>query len=1035
MLKKILKITGITLLVLLILLFTAPYLFKDKITKIVKEQINKNVAAKVDFTDLSLSFFRHFPNASVALENLQVTGPEPFGKDTLIAAREIDAAVDLFSLFGDQIRVTRVNIDQPRIHALMNKEGKSNWDIMLPDTTTATPEKPEEPSSFKMNLKKYAIREAYIYYSDATSGMSAEINNLTHEGSGDFTSDLFTLRTGTNADAITFTYAGIPYLARTKTNIDLDIEIDSKNSKYTFNTEEIALNDLKIAAKGFFQLVNDSTYNMDIAFNAPSTEFKSILSLIPSVYANDFAKVKTSGKALLNGFVKGTYNGTKLPAFNLNLQVDNGFFQYPDLPKPVQNINLQVKVDNPDGVIDNTVVDIPKAHIEFGSDPFDLHLLLKKPMTDQYIDAGAKGKLDLAGVTQFVKLPEGTKLSGLVNADINAKGNMAVVTQQKPGPFSAQGFVDISKLFYSSPAFPAPIQNTSARIDVTNPDGVPDHTVVKIPAAHVEVGKDMADLTLTLLTPASDPAFDGTLKGGFNLGNVGQFYTFGPGTSLAGQVNADMSFKGKKSMIDKSQYDAVQMAGTVQANGISYKSKDYPDGVNITNSLFTFNPKNVTVNNLAGNFMQTNFNANGSFDNLIGYAMKDEPLAGTLNVNADKVDLNKFMGTTPASEAPAAEAKKDSASAPAAGDPFQVPKNIKFALNTKVNSLHYDKVDYKNISGALQIADETVYMKDVKLEALDGTIGLGGSYSTRVNKKKPEITLNYDVQNLDIQKTFFAYNTVQKLMPIGKFIAGKLTSKMSVKGNLGGDMMPDLTTLTGEGNLFLLQGVLSKFGPLDKLASTLNLNDLQNFSVKDIKNYFEFANGKVLVKPFNVKVKDIDMEIGGMHGLDQSLDYVINLKVPREKLGSQANQLVNNLASQANAKGVPVNISETISFKVNLGGSITNPSIKTDLKGSGSSLAQDMKAQADQFVEAKKKAADSAIAVAKQQAKDSLESAKKQAAAALKEELTKQLSGKKDTSATGESKPDLKKDLENTGKGLLNNLLKKKKNPADSTKQ
>ena len=1032
MLKKIFKITGITLLVLLIILFAAPYLFKDKIAKIVKEQINKNVAAKVDFTDLSLSFFRHFPSASVALTDLQVTGPEPFGKDTLISATEISAAVDLVSLFGDQIKVTRVNIDQPRIHALVNKEGKANWDIMLPDTSTATPESPEEPSSFKMNLKKYAISDAYVQYSDATSGMSAEINHLTHEGSGDFTADLFTLSTGTNASAVTFTYAGIPYLSRTKTNIDLDIEIDSRNGKYTFNTEEIALNDLKIAAKGFFQLVNDSTYNMDIAFNAPGTEFKSILSLIPAVYANDFAKVKTSGKALLNGFVKGTYSSAQMPAYNLNLQVENGFFQYPDLPKPVQNINLQVKVDNPDGVTDNAVVEIPKGHIEFGSDPFDFHLLLKKPVTDQYIDAGAKGKLDLAGITQFVKLPNGTKLAGLVHADIAAKGNMAVVTQQKPGQFSAQGFIDISKLFYSSPDFPAPIQNTSARIDVSNPDGVPDHTVVKIPAAHVEVGKDIADLTLLLQTPASDPAFDGTIKGGFNLANVAQFYAFEPGTSLAGQVNANVAFKGKKSMIDKSQYDAIQTNGTVQATNISYKSKDYPDGVNITNSLFTFNPKNVTVNNLAGNFMQTNFNANGSFDNLIGYALKDEPLAGTLNVNADKVDLNKFMGTTTA--APAAEEKKDSAAAPAgAGDPFLVPKNIKFALNTKVNSLHYDKVDYRNISGSLQLADETVYMKDVKLEALDGTIGLSGSYSTRVNKKKPDISLTYDVQNLDVQKTFFAYNTVQKLMPIGKFIAGKLTSKMSVKGQLGGDMMPDLSSLTGEGTLFLLQGFLSKFGPLDKLASTLNLSDLQSISVKDIKNYFEFANGKVLVKPFNVKVKDIDMEIGGMHGLDQSLDYVINLKVPRAKLGSQANELVNNLASQANAKGIPVNISETISFKVNLGGSITNPAIKTDLKGSGGSLAQDMKAQADQFVEAKKKAADSALAVAKQQAKDSLESAKKKAAAALKDELTKQLGGKKDT-ASGE-KQDVKKDLENTGKGLLNNLLRKKKPAADSTKQ
>ncbi len=1028
MLKKVLKITGITLLVLIIILFTAPYIFKGKIIKIVKEQINKNINAKADFTDVSVSFFRHFPKVSVAIEGIQVTGLDAFAKDTLISAKEIDAAVDLFSVIGGkEMKIYSVNINEPRIHALVNKEGKANWDITKPDTATSTAG-PEKPSSFKLNLKHYAINKGYLLYDDASSGMSSEILNLDHEGSGDFTTDLFTLQTATRADAVTFIYGGIPYLAKTKTAIDADIQVDAKAKKYSFKTDEIALNDLKLSTAGFFQLLNDSTYNMDINFKAPSTEFKSILSLIPAVYQQDFAKVKTSGKALLEGFVKGVYNGQQIPAYNLNLDVQEGFFQYPDLPKPVQHINLQVKVNNPDGVTDNTVVDIPKGHIEFGSDPFDFHLLLKKPMTDRYIDAAAKGKLDLAGITQFIKLEPGTRLAGLVNADVQAKGNLAVIQQQKPGEFSAKGFVDISNLYYVSKAFPQPVQRTNAHIIIDNPDGVPDHTTVQVPAAHVEVGSDAADLTLLLKTPASDPNFDGTLKGGMNLANIAQFYTFPAGTSLAGQVQANVSFKGKKSSIDKGQYDAIQTAGTVQANNVAYRSKDYPDGVNIKNSQLTFTPKNVTLNNLAGNFMQTNFNANGSFDNLIGYALKDEALAGTLNVSADKVDLNKFMGTG----APAA--KDSGAAAPATSDPFAVPRNINLTLNTKVDNLKYDKVDYNNISGSLQLQNETVSLKNVQMQALDGNIAVNGSYSTRLNKKKPDISLSYDVENLDVQKTFYAFNTVQKLMPIGKFIAGKLTSKMSVKGNLGSDMMPDLSTLTGEGTLFLLQGFLSKFQPLDKLASSLNINDLQQISIKDIKNYFEFANGKVLVKPFTVKVKDIDMEIGGMHGLDQSLDYVVNLKVPRAKLGAQANQLVDNLASQASSKGVPVKLSDVVNLKVNMGGTITNPTIKTNLKDAGSSLAQDMKDQANQFVEAKKKAADSALAAAKNAAKDTLQSVKKQVTQGVADELKKQLLGKKDSTEGQESAGDGKKKAEESVKGLFNNLLKKKKS-TDTTKQ
>ena len=129
-------------------------------------------------------------------------------------------------------------------------------------------------------------------------------------------------------------------------------------------------------------------------------------------------------------------------------------------------------------------------------------------------------------------------------------------------------------------------------------------------------------------------------------------------------------------------------------------------------------------------------------------------------------------------------------------------------------------------------------------------------------KKNPSIALSYDVKDLDVQKAFFAFNTVQKLMPIGQFLDGKLNSQLTMIGSLNGDMMPDLSSLSGQGNLLLLEGVLKKFAPLEKLANTLQIDDLKSISIKDIKNYIEFANGKVLVKPFTIKVKDIEMQIG-----------------------------------------------------------------------------------------------------------------------------------------------------------------------------
>lgn len=1009
--KKALKITGIVLLILLAVAFIIPIAFKKQITELVKKEINKSLDAKVDFSDVSLSLFRHFPKVSISINDLSVVGTGEFAADTLVAAKNIDASVNLISVIkGKDIKVSGVFLESPRIHALVNKEGKANWDIAKADTSmTDSPD--STASAFKMSLQKYRISDGYIYYKDETSDMSAEIKGLNHEGSGDFTQDEFTLSTKTNSDAASFTYAAIPYLANTKTKIGADIKIDNKTNTYTFKTDDIELNNLKVSADGSFQLVNDSTYNMDIKFKSPSNEFKDILSLVPAVYKNDFDKIKTSGSALFNGWVKGIYSPQQLPAYDVNLEVKDGFFQYPDLPKPVKNIQVAMKLSNPDGQMDNTVVDISRGHLEMDNEPFDFKLLFKNPETAQYIDAVAKGKLDLANVSKFVKLEGNTKLGGLVWADMFAKGNLSAIQAQQ-GPFSAGGFLDIKNLSYSSNDFPQPIRNGNMKVQLENNGGVADNTTVNISSGHIEVGNDPVDFTLQLRKPVSSVDFSGTAKGRFTLDNVKQFTALEPGTTVAGILNADLSFNGNKTAIDKGEYDKISLNGTAGLNNLKYASKDYPTGVSIGNTQLTFNQKNITLNNLSGNYLNTNFTATGVLNNLIGYAMQDQALSGNMNVTADKMNLNDWMGTDTTATVSPGEST--------ASEPFLVPAGINFTINAKVDQVRYDKVDYRNINGTLVLNDETVKLQNVRTDALEGTIALNGSYSTRTNKKQPDIAIGYDIRNIDVQKAFFAFNTVQKLMPIGQFLDGKLTSQLTMTGKLNGDMMPNLSTLTGEGTLLLLEGVLKKFAPLEKLANTFQIDELKSISIKDIKNHFEFANGKVLVKPFNLKIKDIELVIGGMHGIDQSIDYAIAMKVPRKYLGTQGNNLVDGLVTQASNKGIPVNLGETVNLNVKMGGSITNPSIKTDLKESAGDAITDLKQQAEDFAQAK-------IDSAKQRVKDSVASVKNQVISDVKEDIKNKIFGNKDTTQTASQSDTTKKSTGEKVKSTLEGLLKKKK--------
>ncbi len=437
-------------------------------------------------------------------------------------------------------------------------------------------------------------------------------------------------------------------------------------------------------------------------------------------------------------------------------------------------------------------------------------------------------------------------------------------------------------------------------------------------------------------------------------------------------MNADAGFAGSQSAINKKEYDKITMTGNAAFSNVNYTSTANPDVLKISSAALTFNTKTVTVDNASANYLGTNVTAKGSLSNLLGYIIDNQTLSGSVTANASTIDLNKWMGT-------AASPTTGTTTATAA-QPFSVPANMNLTIAASAGKVSYDKVDYTSINGNLLMNEEKVVLQNVKANALDGTVAINGSYSTKLNKQKPDISLAYDIKNVDIQKAFYAYNTMQSLMPIGKYLSGKLHSELSMIGNLNGDMMPLLNSLTGKGNMLLLEGVLAKFAPLEKIANVLDVEKLKSISLKDIKNYIEFSNGKVLVKPFTIKVQDIEMEIGGFHGFDQSIDYGIKMKLPRALMGSKGNTLVNNLFASANAKGLPIKVSDVINLTLKVTGSISNPSVTVNLKEVAGDVIKDLEKQVVDFAKAK---ADSL----KQKAKDSLNIVKAQAEQKVKEKL------------------------------------------------
>ena len=445
--KKVFKIAGITLGVIVLLLIALPFAFKGKIEKIVKDEGNKMLNAQFDFSSLDISLISNFPKASLTLEDFWLKGVGEFENDTLVHAKELTATVDVLSLFGDEgFDISKIIIDHTRIRAIVLEDGRPNWDVMKASTEEDTVEEDTTATSFRIKLQKLEVKDMNLIYDDRQAGMYAEMKEFDANLSGDFASDESLLHLQAETPSLTYAMGGIAFLNEAAIQADMDIQADFANNRYTLNKNALRLNAIQAGIDGWVVLTPEGNMDMDMRLNTNEVGFKEVLSLIPAIYAKDFEGLKTDGKATLNAYAQGTLEGDSiLPRFEVMLDVKNAMFRYPSLPAGVEGINISALVKNEGGPADATIVTINPFNFVMAGNPFSMTAEVSNPMTDLAFNASARGKLDLGKIKDVYPL-EDMNLNGLLNADMSLNGRMSYIEKEQYDKIQASGSLKLNDM-------------------------------------------------------------------------------------------------------------------------------------------------------------------------------------------------------------------------------------------------------------------------------------------------------------------------------------------------------------------------------------------------------------------------------------------------------------------------------------------------------------------------------------------------------------------------------------------------------------
>jgi hypothetical protein len=259
---------------------------------------------------------------------------------------------------------------------------------------------------------------------------------------------------------------------------------------------------------------------------------------------------------------------------------------------------------------------------------------------------------------------------------------------------------------------------------------------------------------------------------------------------------------------------------------------------------------------------------------------------------------------------------------------------------------------------------------------------LKGLYSSK-DKKHPNVNFDMVIGNWDVTKTYKTFNTVKKLAPIANYAKGNFSMGIAFSSMLNDSMSPVLSTLSGAGNLKTSNMIITNLPMLQKVADVLKMPEYKQADLKDAIVDFSFSDGRVKVEPFNFKIKNTKMNLGGYQYFDQKIDYDLKAEVPTSEFGGAANNFAQGLLAQANSKGANMSIGEKVDLKIKIGGTVTNPTVSAGLADIGKNVVNDLKDKAKAEIDKKK---------AELEAKAKAELEKQKAAAMNKanEEINKQ---------------------------------------------
>jgi uncharacterized protein involved in outer membrane biogenesis len=727
------------------------YFTGDRLKAIIAPKLEQAAHRPVSIGSISLSIV---PSLAVEIDSLMIANARgrEFSATPFVTLDRLLLKVRLMSLIRGKIEITTIVIEQPRLLIEVNRWGDANYADMVSaaDTTSvaAQPQGPERSraTSTGFLLSNLQIINGTVEYVDHKQNAATRIHGLNHTMRLDVDAGAREIRLEgqTSVDRLTYGTVRASIIPELRLTLDEQLLYKEDQDLLTIQKGVLAVQDMVLSASG---TVSSATKKpvLALAVESDKLNIADLLSLIPREYMKKAEGLKGNGTARVKVAISGAISDSSKPDITGTITATDASIQYAQLPRPITNINL---ISTFERTAARQQFKLEKFSASLGNNPVTASLQMVN-FDDPWITLTVAASLNLGEVKDYYPLEPGTELTGSLSADMSIAGKVST-----PSTMKGSGTMEFRNVTAKTPGSRKPVQNLQGRITVSN-------DVIDSRKLSMLLGRSDLSLSFSLrnyLSLMSDdkkaPKASATLSLSSNYLSSADLME---DTAVAKQPSAASSratAKEKKGglVLPNVDMDVTATVGTLAMEKFTFSNMRAL--MSISNGIITL--RSCTLNAFEGSVStrgvlnlqkpdQPQFDFAMDMANLDAHAMLPkftsfgERMSGRLTMNTTlKGSLNDTLGLVPQTLNGRGHVQVQN------GALTGVKVNKQIASTLKLPDL--ETITFKDWANEFTVADGRIYIKDLKISALDadyvvnGSQGLDGSLDYTMSLILPEKT-------------------------------------------------------------------------------------------------------------------------------------------------------------------------------------------------------------------------------------------------------------------------------------------------------